>query len=150
MHVREAVLADVPAIHQLLEGYAARGNLLPRTRENVQKFVRDFLIAEENGALLGAGALEIMGADLGEIRSLVVDETQHGRGVGRQISLALMDEARALGLARIMALTYVPKFFESLGFEVVEVDRLPEKVWQVCVNCYKFQKCDAIAVLRRL
>ena len=150
MHVREAVLADVPAIHQLLEGYAARGNLLPRTRENVQKFVRDFLIAEENGALLGAGALEIMGADLGEIRSLVVDETQHGRGVGRQISLALMDEARALGLARIMALTYVPKFFESLGFEVVEVDRLPEKVWQVCVNCYKFQKCDEIAVLRRL
>ena len=91
-----------------------------------------------------------MGADLGEIRSLVVDEAQHGRGIGRQISLALMDEARALGLARIMALTYVPKFFESLGFEVVEVDRLPEKVWQVCVNCYKFQKCDEIAMLRRL
>lgn len=150
MHVREAVLADVPAIHDLLEGYAARGNLLPRTRENVQKFVRDFLVAEEDGALLGAGALEIMGADLGEIRSLVVDETQHGRGIGRQISLALMDEARVLGLTRIMALTYVPKFFESLGFEVVEVDRLPEKVWQVCVNCYKFQKCDEIAMLRRL
>ena len=131
MHVREAVLADVPAIHELLEDYAARGNLLPRTRDNVQKFVRDFLVAEEDGALLGAGALEIMGADLGEIRSLVVDEAQHGRGIGRQISLALMDEARALGLARIMALTYVPKFFESLGFEVVEVDRLPEKVWQV-------------------
>ena len=59
-------------------------------------------------------------------------------------------QAGVVGLKRLMALTYVPAFFARLGFEVVSKDDLPEKVWQVCVKCYKFNRCDEIAVMLRL
>ena len=49
-----------------------------------------------------------------------------------------------------MALTYVVQFFEKLGFNVVEMSELPEKVWGACINCHKFQNCDEIAVLKFL
>jgi amino-acid N-acetyltransferase len=74
----------------------------------------------------------------------------HRQGLGERLTRALLDAARAVGLKRVMALTYVPGFFGRLGFEVVSKDDLPEKVWQVCVKCYKFNRCDEIAVMLRL
>lgn len=150
VRVRRARLADVPAIHLLLKDNAARGNLLPRTRENLIRHIRDFLIAETDGAVIGAGALEIMGPDLAEIRSLAVDLSFQRSGVGLRLSEALIEAARTIGVQRLMALTYVPEFFARLGFEVVGVDTLPEKVWQACVKCYKFNRCDEIAMMLSL
>jgi amino-acid N-acetyltransferase len=148
--LRPARLADVPAIHALLREQAAAGNLLPRTQENLVRHVRDFVVAERDGALAGVGALEIMGPDLGEVRSLAVSPAFQRQGIGEQVTRTLIEHARALGLKRLMALTYVPGFFGRLGFEVVSKDDLPEKVWQVCVKCYKFNRCDEIAVMLRL
>ena len=148
--VRPAHLRDVPVIHALLKDHAARGNLLPRTRENLTRDIRDFLVAEADGTVLGTGALEIMGPDLGEIRSLVVDSAHQRGGVGLRLARALIEQARAVGLTRVMALTYVPPFFERLGFHAVGVETLPEKVWQACVKCYKFNRCDEIAMMLAL
>jgi amino-acid N-acetyltransferase len=148
--LRAARLADVPAIHALLREQAAAGNLLPRTQENLVRHVRDFVVAERDGVLAAVGALEIMGPDLGEVRSLAVAPAFHRQGLGERVTRALLEQARTVGLKRVMALTYVPGFFARLGFEVVSKDDLPEKVWQVCVKCYKFNRCDEIAVMRRL
>ncbi len=148
--LRPARLADVPAIHALLREQAAAGNLLPRTQENLVRHVRDFVVAERDGAVAAVGALEIMGPDLGEVRSLAVAPAFHRQGLGERLTRGLIDAARAVGLKRVMALTYVPGFFGRLGFEVVSKDDLPEKVWQVCVKCYKFNRCDEIAVMLRL
>lgn len=148
--LRPAQLADVPAIYALLREYAARGNLLARTREDVTRHIRDFLVAEHAGTTLGVGALEIMGADLAEIRSLAVTESSQRRGVGLALARALLDQARSVGARRVMALTYVPAFFEQLGFVVVPVDTLPEKVWRACVKCYKWGRCDEVAMMRTL
>ncbi|MDD3650281.1 N-acetyltransferase [Immundisolibacter sp.] len=148
--LRAARLADVPAIHALLREQAAAGNLLPRTQENLVRHVRDFVVAERDGVLAAVGALEIMGPDLGEVRSLAVAPAFHRQGLGERVTRALLEQARAVGLKRVMALTYVPGFFARLGFEVVSKDDLPEKVWQVCVKCYKFNRCDEIAVMLRL
>lgn len=148
--LRPARLADVPAIHALLREQAAAGNLLPRTQENLVRHVRDFVVAERDGQIAAVGALEIMGPDLGEVRSLAVAPAFHRQGIGEQVTRALLDQARVIGLRRVMALTYVPAFFARLGFEVVSKDTLPEKVWQVCVKCYKFNRCDEIAVMRNL
>lgn len=148
--LRAARLADVPAIHALLREQAAAGNLLPRTQENLVRHVRDFVVAERDGVLAAVGALEIMGPDLGEVRSLAVAPAFHRQGLGERVTRALLEQARAVGLRRVMALTYVPGFFARLGFEVVSKDDLPEKVWQVCVKCYKFNRCDEIAVMLRL
>ena len=148
--VRPAAIGDVPTIHHLLEIYAAKGNLLPRTLSELYRHLRDFFVIEISGQVAACGALEIFTEDLGEVRSLVVDEAYERRGLGRLLVDRVVDEARAIGLKRIMALTYVPAFFHKLGFQTVAMDTLPEKVWGVCVKCYKYNQCDEIAVLKEL
>jgi amino-acid N-acetyltransferase len=166
--VRPAAIGDVPVIHHLLEIYAQQGNLLPRTMSELYRHLRDFFvvevatgpsldrdprlgpIGEVDRKVVACGALEIFTEDLGEVRSLVVDDAYKGRGLGRLLVERIVEEARALGLRRIMALTYVPAFFHKLGFVTVPKETLPEKVWSVCVKCYKFNSCDETAVLRQL
>ena len=148
--VRPAAIDDVPYIHHLLEIYAAQGNLLPRSMNELYRHLRDFFVVEVDGQLAGCGALEIFTESLGEVRSLVVDDAHKGQGLGRLLVLRIIDEARAIGLKRLMALTYVPTFFHKLGFATVPKDTLPEKVWSVCVKCYKFNHCDEIAVVKEL
>ena len=148
--LRPAAIGDVPYIHHLVESYAQQGNLLPRPMSELYRSLRDFFVADLNGQVVGCGALEIFTEDLGEIRSLVVDDACKGRGYGRLLVERLLEEARRIGLRRIMALTYAPGFFHKLGFRTVPKDTLPEKVWGICVKCYKFNHCDEIAVLREL
>ena len=148
--VRPAAIGDVPTLHHLLEIYASKGNLLPRTLSELYRHLRDFFVIEIDGKVVACGALEIFTEDLGELRSLVVDEAHEGRGLGRLLVDRIIDEARAIGLTRLMALTYVPAFFHKLGFQTVAMDTLPEKVWSVCIKCYKYNNCDETAVLKEL
>jgi amino-acid N-acetyltransferase len=148
--LRNAAIGDVPTIHQLLEAYAKQGNLLPRTPNELYRHLRDFFVVEVDGKFAGCGALEIFTDELGEVRSLMVTDVCQGRGLGKMLVQRIIDEARRIGLKRLMALTYVPPFFHKLGFKTVPKEALPEKVWGVCVTCYKFNNCDEIAVLLEL
>jgi len=148
--IRPAAIGDVPYIHHLLEIYAAQGNLLPRTMNELYRHLRDFFVVEVNGQVAGCGALEIFTESLGEVRSLVVDDAWKGQGFGRMLVQRIIEEARAIGLKRLMALTYVAPFFHKLGFKTVPMDTLPEKVWGICVKCYKYNNCDETAVLLEL
>ncbi|MBV1961365.1 MAG: N-acetyltransferase [Immundisolibacteraceae bacterium] len=147
---RAASVKDAKAIHQLLVYYSSRGNLLPRTHENICRHIRDFIVLEEDGQIIASGALEVMSHDLGEIRSMVVSADRLRNGLGQVVAEQLIEVARQVGLERVMALTYVPEFFTQLNFKQVERDTLPEKIWQVCVKCYKFNRCDEIAVILKL
>jgi amino-acid N-acetyltransferase len=148
--VRPAAIGDVPYIHHLLEVYAAQGNLLPRTMSELYRHLRDFFVVEIDGKVSACGALEIFTENLGEVRSLVVDDDFKGRGFGRLLVERIIEEARVIGLSRLMALTYVAPFFHKLGFKTVAKDTLPEKVWGICVKCYKYNHCDETAVLLEL
>ena len=148
--IRPAAIGDVPTIHHLLEIYAAKGNLLPRTFSELYRHLRDFFVVEIGDKVVACAALEIFTEDLGEVRSLVVDEKFERRGLGRLLVERITDEARSIGLKRLMALTYVPTFFHKLDFQTVSMDNLPEKVWGACVKCYKYNNCDETAVLREL
>ena len=148
--VRPAAIADVPEIHHMLEIYASQGNLLPRSMSELYRHLRDFFVIDIDGRLVGCGALEIFTENLGEVRSLVVADGYKNRGFGRMLVDRIVEEARIIGLKRIMALTYVPDFFQKLGFRTVAKETLPEKVWSVCVKCYKYNHCDEIAVLREI
>lgn len=148
--IRPAAITDVPQIHALMAHYASLGNLLPRTRNELYRHLRDFFVAEIAGEIAACAALEIFTENLGEVRSLVVAEQHEKQGIGRMLVLRICEEARLLGLTRLMALTYVVPFFEKLGFKVVPKEALPEKVWTVCVSCYKFNHCDETAVLLEL
>ena len=112
--------------------------------------LRDFAVFEKSGAVVGTVALSLIWADLAEVRSLAVDEAYRGQGIGRQLVEWTVDEARRLHVRRLMSLTYEQTFFEKLGFEVVQKEALPLKVWSDCVRCPKRDGCDEIAMVRTL
>ena len=148
--VRLAVEADVGGILRLLNHYAAMGNLLPRTKNDVIRNLEHFRVISRDEQIIACGSLENFTAELAEIRSLMVDETIKGAGLGKKIVESLLEVAEDRDVKRIMALTYVPGFFHKLLFKTVDKNIFPEKVWGICVNCYKFNNCDEIAVLKEL
>ena len=148
--IRPATAHDVPAIHTLLRDYANDGRLLPRSAEEICEHLPHFVVAEHAGAVQGCGSLEIFTEELGEVRSLAVHPDAHGYNHGRKMVEQLELKAQHLGLSRIMALTYVPGFFRKLGYRIVAMESLPEKVFGVCVSCPKFDQCDEIAMEKQL
>jgi amino-acid N-acetyltransferase len=145
--LRKAKVADAADIQRLITFYALRGEMLHRSLGEVYESLRNFFVVEEGGAVIACGALQISVGNLAEIKSLAVVGAHQGRGFGKQIVLACLDEGRALGLARLFALTYRPGFFEKLGFRVVDKATLPHKVWTECIRCPKFPDCGEIAVV---
>ena len=148
--VRTAVASDIPAIQSLLNHYASMGDLLPRTRADIEKNLPHFHVVEIDGELLACGSLEHFTEELAEVRSLMVRTDIKRSGLGRAIVQELINLARSRKVKRLMALTYVPEFFHRMGFKTVNKEIFPEKIWGICVNCYKFHNCDEIAVLMEL
>ncbi len=151
MMIRPAVSGDVATILEILDFYAAKGQLLPRSRSDLYDNLRDFIVAEESsGPVAGIGALHVCWEDLGEIRSLAVRPEYAGRGIGRQLVLDCEREAERLGLKRVFTLTYQDRFFARLGYRVIDKSKLPHKIWADCLKCAKFPDCDEIAMLKEL
>ncbi|MHB1585881.1 MAG: N-acetyltransferase [Acidiferrobacteraceae bacterium] len=148
--IRVAGTRDVPYMHELIESHSRAGNLLPRSMGELYRHLRDFFVIDLAGEIAAIGALEIFTEDLGEVRSLVVSESHARKGFGTLLVQRIIGEAAAIGLRRLMALTYAPEFFHRLGFKTVSIDTLPEKVWNVCLKCYKYHNCDETAVLLEL
>ncbi len=148
--IRAATTADVPTIHTLLRDYADDGRLLSRSIDEISERLRGFVVAENNGEVRGCGSLEIFSQELGEVRSLAVHPDHHGHGLGQKMVDEIENMAQELGLTRMIALTYVPGFFRKLGYQIVAMESLPEKVFGVCVTCPKFDHCDEIAMQKAL
>ena len=144
--IRHAHISDARKIHKLLVDYAQDGQLLGRSLANIYDSIRDFYVYEENGEVLGIGALAICWEDLAEVRSLAVVSGQQGKGIGRKLVEMCLQEATQLGLKRVFALTYQPEFFKSLGFFDIEKSELPHKIWKDCIHCVKFPDCDELAL----
>jgi len=145
--IRKAKMEDVPVVHELVNYYASRGEMLARSRSEIYEGLRDFFIAEEEGQLLGCAALHINWEDLAELRSLAVSTAAQKRGIGKKLVEACIQEARDLGVSKVYALTYRPGFFEQLGFGLVPKETLPHKVWGDCLKCPQFPNCDEDALL---
>jgi len=143
-------MQDIPGVVRLINAYARDGIMLPRTEFEMAENIRDFLVALDDGALVGCGALHFYTPFSGEIRSLAVQPGLKTKGIGRQLVEALETEAREHDLHSIFAFTYVDGFFRKLGFEEVDRGELPLKAWKDCLRCPKFQACDEIAMLKRL
>ncbi|HXM41393.1 MAG TPA: N-acetyltransferase [Bryobacteraceae bacterium] len=148
--VRKAGMHDIGPILSLINGYAAKGVMLPRTELEVSEAIRDFSVIVTAGRLMGCGALHFYTPSIGEIRSLAVAEHAKTHGIGRRLIEALVLEASDYSLDAVFAFTYVAGFFGKMGFQEVERGELPLKVWKDCVRCVKFQCCDEIAVMRVL
>src|SRR5581483_12088337 len=109
--IRKAMLSDIPALLQLINEYAAKGIMLPRTEFEMAENIRDFSVAFSEFRLIGCGALHFYTPTSGEVRSLAVHPAIQSRGLGRRIVEALEQEAADNGLRALFAFTYVPQFF---------------------------------------
>jgi amino-acid N-acetyltransferase len=150
MTLRKAAMRDIPAILDLINSYATQGVMLPRSDFELSESIRDFTVAANESEIVGCAALHFYTPYTAEVRSLAVLPSAKGRGIGRRLVGELEREARDCELASIFAFTYVPGFFQQLGFAEVDRGLLPLKAWKECLRCPKFQCCDEIAVLKEL
>jgi len=148
MKVRNARISDVKAIHALISSYAERDRMLFRSIADIYEKLQTFIVAELDGNVVGCCGLEIIWSDLAEIKSLAVDATKKTMGIGKMLVAAASERAVVLGVPRLFALTLEPDFFKKIGFEIVEKETLPMKVWSDCARCPKQQHCDEIAVIK--
>jgi amino-acid N-acetyltransferase len=147
LEIRKAIIEDVPKMQQLINVFAEKDELLPRSLNQLYEDLRDFYVAVEDGRIVGTCAAHINWEDLAEIKALVVDKDLQGQGLGRKLVETCMEDVRALGIDRVFALTYKPEFFKRLGFKNIDKSELPHKVWNECIHCVKFPNCGEIAVI---
>lgn len=148
--VRKAAMGDIQPILDLINSYAAKGIMLPRTEFELSENIRDFTVAYAGTKLVGCAALHFYTPVMGEVRSLAVAPEECAHGIGMQLVEALLREAEEYSLDALFAFTYVPGFFAKMGFHEVERGELPLKAWRDCLRCAKFNSCDEIAVVRVL
>lgn len=148
--IRPATAADVPAFAQIINDCAEYGLMLHRSFAFLYEHIRDFQVAEEDGQVIGCCGLTIIWANMAEVASLAVHPDHRGKGLGGQLVNACIEDARRLGIKRIISLTYEQAFFERLDFKIIDRQKLPLKVWSECLRCAKNQACDEIAMMREL
>ncbi len=149
--VRPARIADMLQVEPLINGFAKDNLMLPKTWEQLVRMFREFVVATDaDGRVLGCGGLRVFSDSLAEIISLAVDESAHGLGIGGRVVERLLEDAEALGIRTVFALTLRDGFFHRLGFRTVPKEMFPAKVWADCRNCPKLHACDEIAVVKEL
>ncbi len=148
--VRKANINDAKDIQTLINNYAERGLMLPRSLSELYEGIRDFFVYEEERKILGCCALHIVWEDLGEVKSLVVEESRQGGGIGKKLLFACLDEAKNLKIKKIFVLTYEMDFFKNFGFKELEKSQLPHKIWSECLKCVKFPNCEEQALILNL
>jgi amino-acid N-acetyltransferase len=148
--VREAAAGDAPAIHALITEYLAEGHLLPRRREEIQAHAHRFLVATQDGRVVGCGELAPLSNTVSEIRSLVVSRDIRALGLGTDIIERLVQRGTNYGFEKVCAFTHRPSYFVRHGFSIVPHVWLPEKIVTDCHSCPHFRRCGQYAVVRAL
>ncbi len=150
--IRKATIKDIKVIYELLQGYGAKGELLPRPLSVLYDHVRDFSVYVDNpkNRIVGCCALQFCWEDLAEIRSLAVHPEYQGQKIGSMLTEAVLKEAESFGIKKVFALTYRPGFFNRFGFLKIDRSELPLKIWTDCIMCVKFPDCDETAMMKEL
>ena len=148
--VRRAGVADMLQVEPLINGFAKQELMLPKTVEQLSRNFREFVVAEQNGRVIGCAALRVYTPQLAELGSLAVSQAAHGLGVGRKLVAAVEAEAASHGIGTVFALTLQDVFFHKLGYRTVPKELFPLKVWSDCRACPKLHACDEIAVVKEL
>jgi len=148
--LRKPTMEDIGPLLRLINSFAAKGIMLPRTEFEMAENIRDFQVVADGERLIGCGALHFYTSKSAEIRSLAVDTAYQKHGIGALLMNGLEADAREFGIYGLFAFTYVPAFFRKMGYREVERGELPLKAWKDCLRCPKFQACDEIAMLKAL
>ena len=150
MKVEKARIIDATQMHELINYFADKGEMLARALSEIYENIRDYFVVKQGERVIACAALHVNWSDLAEIKSVAVAEDSQSQGIGDQLIEACLKEARELGIPTVFCLTYKPAFFEKCGFSQVEKAELPHKVWGECYRCPKFPNCDEVALICQL
>jgi amino-acid N-acetyltransferase len=149
--IRKAKITDTKSIYTLISFWAKQGKVLGRSLNYLYENIRDFWVFEEKNKIVACCALHIVGwQELGEIKSLVVAKNFQQRSIGSRLVSQCLEEARSLGIKKVFALTFAPKFFKKLKFQEIKMQDLPHKIWSDCVDCVYFPNCKEKAVIIKI
>jgi amino-acid N-acetyltransferase len=147
MNIRAARVMDVKEIYNLVEYHANNKEMLHRSLSAIYENIQEFVVLENEGKVVGCGALHVSWENLAEIKALAVSDQYKEQGFGRKIVGILQKNAENLGVSRVFALSFKPKFFMKLGYEIIPKETLPRKIWNECINCHLFSECGEIPLL---
>ena len=145
--VRQATLADVDALMDMIEYWAKQGQNLPRKRNDIIRGIQTFAVCVKDSQVMGCACLYVYDSGLAEIRSLGVSPVVQRQGQGRAIVNYLLKRAAKMFIKRVFVLTRSPEFFSKVGFQKTVIEALPEKILKDCENCPKRATCDEVAYI---
>jgi amino-acid N-acetyltransferase len=148
MRTRGAVLPDAEQVQSLIATYSGDGTLLPRSLAEICENIRDFVVLEYDGRIVGCGALHLYGPHLAEIRSITVDPRLQSGGGGKRLVKALLAQAEKHHVTCVCLFTRIPGFFSRMGFTVASHQDLPDKIHKDCYKCPRLHYCDEVAMIR--
>ena len=148
----KATLCDIPQMQAMVVSEVKEGVILNRSEDEVSTNIRSYVLAKEGKKIVGYTALHIHSKRLAEIRSLIVDESYRGQKIGQRMVEFTLNEAKEIGVEEdVLVLTYLPQFFEKLGFKEINKELIPEhKIWADCIKCIHFPVCNEIALVYKL
>ena len=144
--LRTATPQEARPIHHLITAHLAEGHLLPRTMDEVRLRASGFVVATERGRIVACAELAPLSRATAEVRSLIVDSSSRGQGLGRQIVGELRQRGRNAGFERLCAFTHDPAFFVRIGFSIVPHVWIAEKMITDCYDCALFRRCGQVAM----
>ncbi|SFJ54029.1 GNAT family N-acetyltransferase [Planctomicrobium piriforme] len=115
--VRAALADDADDVLEFLEKFVEARRILPRTLDELTVLMPTGYVAVLDGRIVGFAALEIYSKKLAEIRSLCVEPSFQGRGVGKQLTRACVDLAAERNIFEVMVITSSDEFFRGCGFD---------------------------------
>jgi len=148
----KAKLSDIVQMQALVVSEVKDGIILDRTEDEVATNIRSYVLAKDGETVVGYTALHMHSKRLAEIRSLIVDEKYRGKHLGQRMVEFTLLEAKDLGVEEdVLVLTYLPLFFEKLGFIEINKEHIPEhKIWADCIKCIHFPVCNEVALVYKV
>ena len=146
--VRNAAPDDVDTIFNILKPYTEEGIVLALSNNEISNRIDNFLVAQYSKEIIGVVSFYDYGKNLKEIRSLAVKKDFFKKGIGRILVETLVKRLlNNFPGAKIFVLSYYPDFFKKLGFQIIEREELPEKIWKDCQNCKNKDNCGETALI---
>jgi amino-acid N-acetyltransferase len=146
--IRTAKLQDAVSIAHLIDAYAQQGIMLAKPAETIIQDIRNFIVAELDGEVIGCGAVSFFTEELAEIRSVAVKKDLQNQGIGAMLVKKAEEILKEEGIKSVFALTMSEKFFKKLSYKTVEKTRFPQKIWRDCLGCSKIMQCDEVAMVK--
>jgi len=147
----KAKLSDIQKMQDLVLPEVESGVILVRSDDEIATNIRSYTLCFKDAQLIGFCALHVHTEYLAETRSLIVKDGFRGNKIGENLVKRCLDEAKDLGLQKVLTLTYKQQFFERLGFVEIAKETIPEhKIWADCIKCKHFPVCNEVSLIKIL